>query len=193
MSGTKITTKLIRRDVTGAHKDIAKILGSESREHAKKVQKLLELRGMTVKVGVVGERANEKHEGDAQLTMAQLASIHEYGLGNVPARPFLKIPLTSNRQKYRELIRAAFLATKGSKNKGPDFAKFKSLLARVGAEGVKDVREFVRRVGVPPELSQSWLEYKKSQRKSLKPLIFTGQLIRAISYLVTKRRGKIGS
>lgn len=173
-------------------KDISKTLKSESKEHAKRVKQLLELRNMTIKVGVIGERANEKHEGDKHLTMAQLASIHEYGLGNVPARPFLKIPLTSNKEKYRTKIREAFLATKGGKkNKMPDFAAFRKMLAKIGAEGVKDVRQFVRRTGVPPALSQSWAEYKKSQRKSLKPLIFTGQLIRAISYLVVKRRGKI--
>ena len=66
-------------------------------DHGFKAMKAL--KGAKMKVGLVGERAEATHAKFGGTVLA-LGLIHEYGAGNVPARPFLGATFDANRDKY---------------------------------------------------------------------------------------------
>lgn len=127
-----------------------------------------------VKVGVLGKKDTRD---SGEITNAQLASIHEYGLGNVPARPFLRPPFEQNKAAYLEILRDAFAAA--LKSKGPE--GYKRALALVGQRLATDIKNYVTTgEGVGPPLADSTIVRKGSSR----PLVDTGQLIRSVDYEV---------
>ena len=102
------------------------------------------IRSSYVKAGVLGTNAGH-HDGG--LTNAELASIHEFGLGNAPARPWIAPPFQKNRKRYLEFIRrgyADFLKT-------GDAEVFRKALALAGQLMVTDIRAGVTQgAGIPP-------------------------------------------
>lgn len=141
----------------------------------KKRLEIIRLRGAYVKAGILGAKGAAQRTNS--LTVAQQASIHEYGLGNVPARPFIRPPFEINRTKYLEILKAGYrLATK---NKTPE--GFRKLLALVGQKMAADIKNYVTQgTGVPPPLSPKTIKRKGSSR----PLVDTGQMLNSISYVV---------
>ena len=59
------------------------------------------LKGMQVSVGIHAEDADTADGFNA----AAIASVHEYGARNVPARPFIGPTIDENRQQYVGLMR----------------------------------------------------------------------------------------
>ncbi len=45
---------------------------------------------VTSRVGIFGQKAAEEHDQDSGLSTGELAAIHEFGAGNVPARSFVR-------------------------------------------------------------------------------------------------------
>lgn len=128
-----------------------------------------------VKAGVLG---NGKHR-DGKISNAELASIHEYGLGNVPARPFIGPPFRVHKPTYLQLLRDGY--SKAMKNNSPE--GFRKLLALVGQKMVADIRNYVTQgSGIPPPLALATTQRKGSSR----PLVDTGQLVNSISYEVVE-------
>lgn len=144
-------------------------------EAFKKRLELLRLRKSYVKAGVLGTKGSRP----GQLTNAQLASIHEYGLGTAPARPFVRPPFVVNKASYLDIIRAGYKAAMRSNDPG----SFRRVLALVGQKMAADIRNYVTQgAGVPPPLSPRTIAAKGSSR----PLVDTGQMIRAVDYEVVE-------
>ncbi len=124
-----------------------------------------------VRVGVFG---TTKHEG-TELTIAQLLEIHELGLG-VPERSILRAWAEQNEAAIQNDMRAAFRKMLLGKFTPEQAAKI------LGVRWVGQIQEFVRSGKVQPPLSQATIDKKGSSQ----PLIDTGQLVSAITFLVEK-------
>ncbi len=136
--------------------------------------KTLRLKKAHVKAGFIG---SQPHEGTS-LTVAQLGSIHEYGLGNVPARPFMGPAFLKNRERYFEILVTAYqeaLRTNRPEN-------FMRVLKLLGLKMSADIKAFiVSGEGMAP-LAPSTIKRKGST----KPLIDTAQMLNSISFEVVE-------
>lgn len=54
------------------------------------------------RVGVLGSKVNRGNDGSgkSQQTNADIGARHEFGLGNMPQRSFLRVPIAENLDKY---------------------------------------------------------------------------------------------
>ena len=114
-----------------------------------------------VRVGIV---SFEKHDGDEDLSVADIAMFHEFGKGNNPERPFMRLTFIKNKNQIIKMARKLLLATVSD---GMDKAV---ALGRLG-QFLKDKMVKTIRDGVPPP----------NQRPN-KTLIDTGQLINSIDW-----------
>ena len=116
-------------------------------------------RGPIVKVGVQGSDADKDHGG---LTVAELAAIHEFGLGDAQERSFIRGWVDENREAIKQ--RLASLARRVIKAElTPEQA-----LAQFGEWAVGQIKErMLRGLGSPP-----------------RTLVDTGQLISSITAMV---------
>lgn len=122
-----------------------------------------------VDVGVIGSDASAMHN-DADLTMAAIAEIHEFGLGQQLRRSWLRDWITENESEIERRLRA--LNTKVLKGRlTVDVA-----LARFGlwAQGSIQLRIAA---GIEPENAQSTIDAKGSST----PLIDSGQFRSSIT------------
>lgn len=143
-------------------------------EYKRKLE-LLKLRKAYVKAGVLGGTTRN----DTDLTNAQIASIHEYGLGKVPARPFIRPPFDIMRDQYLTMLRNGF--KKAASRMSPDL--FRQLLGLIGQKMVADIKNYVTQgTGVPPPLSSATIKRKGSSR----PLVDSGQLLNSITFQVVE-------
>ena len=129
-------------------------------------------RGFTTRVAV-GYFGNVGHSGRQPITLGNLARIHEFGTGHIPARPFVTPALKQNRRKYLRLagsqITPVILGRRTTT----------SVWHLLGQEAVKDVQTYMVTASFTP------LSPKTVKRKgSSKPLIDTGQLRQSITYQV---------
>ncbi len=133
-------------------------------------------RGTKVKVGVIGSEAAAPKTGGASLTVADVASFHEFGLG-VPQRSWLREYVDEHDAEIRRRLRKIAEAVIKRKRD-----------ARIGLEqlGVLTVGEIQARMASGP----GWKPLSKSYVKRLKltdrtaRLIRTGQLRSSITYVV---------
>lgn len=162
---------------------------------AKLQRELKAMRKAYVKAGVLGTAsrpaAKSKSQGKGPPakgghpaakpapTNAQLASIHEYGLGTVPARPFIGPPFRKARAKYlARLVKAYKAALKSGKP-----ALVERELGVIGQLMAADIKNYVTQgPGVPPPNSASTVARKGSSR----PLVDTGGMVNAVTYQVVK-------
>ena len=124
-------------------------------------------------VGVIGTGAAEGHEGStSDLTVAQIAEIHEFGLG-VPQRSWLRDTIEENLPRIEQAIAQESLNIQTGR------ATYEQALGRIGAfvQGLIQVRIAG---GIPPGLADSTIARKGSST----PLIDTGQLRSSITYEV---------
>jgi hypothetical protein len=136
---------------------------------------LLRLRKSYVKAGVLGKKSSRA----GVMTNAQLASIHEYGLGKVPPRPFIQPPFVLHKADYLDLLRKGYAQAMRTNN--PD--AFRRVLALIGQKMAADIRNYVTQgPGVMPPNSPRTIARKGSSR----PLVDTGQMIRAVEYEVVE-------
>lgn len=153
---------------------------------------------------LVGVPAEDTARDGGGITNAALAYIHEKGApeANIPARPFLAPGVQRVRaENVSDLKKAGELALEGKVD------AVDRQFHRVGLRTQNSVRNVIRE-GVPPPLADSTLagrarRGRKGASKELaarragaqpgiefaKPLIDTGQLLRAITYVV-RRLGK---
>jgi hypothetical protein len=100
----------------------------------------------SITLGVQGKEALEKHP-ESELTVGEIAAIHELGLG-VPKRSWLLSWMDANSARMlREAQTSLALVMKGviSRNKA---------MAALGFEWTKEIREVVSSGGVTPGLPQ---------------------------------------
>lgn len=142
-----------------------------------------------VLIGIPGEKT-ERNSGDP-LTNASLGYIHENGApeANIPARPFLapgiKEALPRTTKYFQQAAQYA-----GAGNMTGMMRAFNAI-GQVAADSARNV---IRR-GISPPLKQGTVDARKRRHKSRKaessgdvtPLIDTGQLYRAITYVVREK------
>jgi len=125
-----------------------------------------------VKVGIL---ADEQH-GESSLLM--IASVHEFGGGNVPERSFIRSTVDQQETTIKRLqknIAAKVLEGKMSPKQG---------LGTLG-EYVQSEMQKTIRAGIAPELTPATLARKTlNDRTGDVPLIDTAQMIQSIAYEV---------
>jgi hypothetical protein len=170
------------------------------------------LTNMTVLVGVPGEKTGRK---DGSISNAALAYIHDKGApeANIPARPFMEPGVKAVQKEItKELEDAGKVMLKGSQGS----ATVMRYLTRVGIITTRSIKAKITE-GIPPPLAPSTIRGRiarvkgKARRKKIDaaiaagtplsrqsgaegiftPLIVTGQLRNAITYVIRKlKKGK---
>lgn len=145
-----------------------------------------------VKIGIQGRSALDKKTGKSEsgakfvplgaATLVDIATMHEFGGDpGPPERSYLRATMDANKEKYIALtdkLRSEIVQGKMT---------LKKALTILGMTIVKDVKLYIR-AGIAPALAQSTIDAKGSTT----PLIDTGQLINAITYVVDMGDGDIG-
>ena len=129
-------------------------------------------RGRTVTVGIhSGEGAAPTAGGG---TVADVASIHEFGLGDNPERSFIRAWADQDKAKHEDAERRlAESIIKGTNT--PD-----SALEKLGVLLAAEAQKFIQDGRVSPPLDPVTIERKGSST----PLIDTGQLVSSITHKV---------
>lgn len=138
-----------------------------------------------VKIGVIEgakdhESKNEEGETEGLLSMASLASFHEFGTETIPERSFIRSTIDEIRPELKELskkLQAQILVGKLTSKQG---------LALLG-EKVKSAIINKLNSGIDPDLEFSTIlaRMRRSGGKySDNPLVDTGQLKQSITYKV---------
>lgn len=152
---------------------------SDTDRGAKRLAKLLADGALSV--GVLGGDASKAHE-DSDLTVGEIAEIHEFGLGTAPRRSFLADWVDEKKDEISEVI------VKGSRalarGKVPSMP---ALLEQIGGWAVGSIQERISN-GIEPPNAPATIQRKGSSV----PLIDKGQLRASISYRV-EPAGKAGA
>lgn len=136
--------------------------------------------GLVLTVGIHGPEGKEPAENPdgkpaGPLTVADIATIHEYGLGHNPERSFIRAWADENKaQNEQALIKIGQAVVQG---------KFTAEqgLDRAGVRFVAEIQARIK-AHIPPPLQLKTIERKKSST----PLIDKGQLWSSIRHKVTK-------
>lgn len=137
------------------------------------------LSGHYVRAGVI----DNKPRPGSTLTDAQLASVHEFGLGVSPARPWVGPPIRKNRKKYNDRLSRAVREARKAKRVEPVLAA----LNKIGSSMVTDIQDGVLKSplpGIPPPNAPSTLASKKGTRT----LVDTHQMVNSVKYKVYRKR-----
>lgn len=144
-------------------------------ELTKKVEKMA---NSHVKIGILEEAGS--HDGDdSTLTVADVASFHEFGTTDangqthVPERSFIRSSIDDKRSELREMAK---------KLQGMILTGKMTAKQALGLLGEKMQAEMIRKIneGIDPELDPATIKRKGSST----PLIDTGQLKQSIRYKV---------
>ncbi len=149
--------------------------------------RLKEAKGLTLTVGVHDTEGALPHEepptegegsGDSSTppTVAQIATVHEYGLGDNPERSWLRAWADTNQAKNEDTltkIAQAVFEGKFTAEQG---------LERAGLRFVAEIQQGIK-AHIPPPLKPETIARKKSST----PLINTGQFWGSIRHRVNKR------
>lgn len=130
-----------------------------------------------IDVGVIGKEAAKTHKGEP-LTIAQIAEIHEYGLG-VPQRSWLRGFLDENDKQIRAVRSKLWRQLVELKIDSETAA------SRLGAWLVGGIKKRIA-ARIPPPNAESTIARKGSST----PLIDTGQLRSAINYRIEVTKDK---
>lgn len=123
------------------------------------------------------EQKKEEH-GTSELTLVEIAAIHEFGLAepDIPRRSFITDWADENAERHKGQLRTMAKAViKGA------VESESQALERLGNLYVGEVQKRIAE-GIEPPLAESTIKRKGSS----KPLIDTGQLRSAVTYLVKK-------
>ena len=126
------------------------------------------LDGYGVTIGIHAEEGSE---------LAIIAASQEFGTDSIPERSFLRATLDEQDGAYREATADAIRSVLDGKRSA------KVALERLGLRVVRDVQGKIRS-GIDPALAPSTIDKKRSS----KPLIDTGRLLRSITYQVRRER-----
>lgn len=135
----------------------------------------------TLHVGVlrssgVYKKKKDRKKGE-QVTVAQLAAIHEFGTtdGRIPERSFMRSTIDSNKGQLESLMKKLV-------GKIADGAMSKDKALGVIGQWLADKMVAKIDSGVPPPNAQSTVDRKGSSQ----PLIDTGQLKNSIDWEIAK-------
>lgn len=145
---------------------------------ARHLLKLLEKQsGLRLRVGVFGEAAVARAV-DSELTMGDLATVHEFGRGNVPERSFVRSYFDENQARIREMYQRVGGAVVANK------IRWRQGLELVGLKIVGEIKGRIS-AGIAPALSKNYLPRKLAKYPgATNPLIASGQLRQAVASAV---------
>jgi hypothetical protein len=137
----------------------------------------------------VGVHATERDEGGGP--MAVIAGVHEFGSQRIPARPYMRPTVWSNREKYIKTLRGALRrAIRGQGN-------LRVHMAHLGERVVRDMQRTIRAQGEPAgsfaPLSPATIAGREARNNGRpnnsrfsghKALIDTGRLINSIRWVL---------
>ena len=125
-------------------------------------------------IGVIG--------GDSETGF--IARVHELGLGNAPARSFLRATIDAGRKKYTRLSKTAY-----RKFLDGEWTIQRAMMA-VAVEIKADIQARIVR-GIPPELAEATVRAKRraGMPKPRTPLFATGKLFNSIRVRLPKWAG----
>lgn len=141
------------------------------------------LTGRDVLVGIPSSATARKEKGEP-MDNATLGYIHEFGAprANIPARPFLIPGIENGKDAINKQLQAATVAALSGNADEVD--------RRLHAAGLT-AQNYVRariNSGIPPALTDATLAARRRRgRTGDKPLIDTGQLRNAITYVIRKK------
>jgi hypothetical protein len=131
-----------------------------------------------LKVGILGDQAAAAHKDADGATVGEVGEAHEFGLGNVPERSFIRAYVDENKARLAELTKRVATAVAQGKMSAEQGMNL------LGFQVVGEIQQRMAR-GIPPALSANYLPRKlrKYPGASL-PLIASGQLRSAITHVV---------
>ncbi len=170
-----------------ASKGGVKIVQDRTQQVAKAIERLATERVM---VGFPNS-TNERREADSPLSNAQIAYIQNYGApeANIPQREFMAPGI---RAKQTEIN--AYLKKAGKAALEGDIMRMDRNFAACGLVGEAGIKLAIQK-GIPPPLAQATVDARRRRHPSrkattpndTKPLIDTGQMYRAVTYVVRKK------
>lgn len=153
-----VRTQLDLKDVDKGYRKLATLLGEMG----------------SITLGVQGEEALKPHPSAEDLTVGEIAAIHELGLG-VPQRSWLGLWLEEHEdQMMRETRDALQRVLRGelSRNKA---------LQELGLKWAQALRDNIWEGNIRPPLTAERIQRKKGETR---PLLDTYSLMNAITYKV---------
>jgi hypothetical protein len=139
--------------------------------YAKVVANVASLRApVGVKVGVL----DDKPHGDG-ATVADIALVHEFGLGDVPERSFLRAWVDENKAEIQQRLKAATESVVFGQQTA-DVA-----MNRFGLWAVGEVKKRII-AGISPPLDPKTI----ARKGSATPLVDTGQLLSSITHAIVR-------
>ena len=148
--------------------------GEGVEEFTKRMKRTASQRSV-VKVGIQSDAGNHDESGEdgETLSVADVASFHEFGTENIPQRSFIRAPIRDNKDTIMDVqaraLRAVMLGT----------MNIKEGLSLVGEAAQADMVNAIN-AGIEPGLEASTIAAKGSST----PLIDSGQLKQSIRYQV---------
>ena len=138
-----------------------------------------------VKVGVLASTGGDARHPDSDITMVELAAIHEFGspAAKIPERSFIR---STFRDKATLLGAVMGKLARGVVAGTMQPERALAILGEVGAAEVK--KTITEGAGVPPPLKPETVARKGSDR----PLVDTGRLLDSITYEVGRPRTSAG-
>lgn len=128
------------------------------------------------KEAAVGLPADAGKHPDADMSYAQLGAIHEFGAGPIPERSFLRVPLRAAQDELAKHFRQMMpMVAKGDMT-------MEQALNAIGARAASVSQEAIQAGISPPNTAET-----VARKGSSKPLMDTGALRRAITWVVRER------
>ena len=137
----------------------------------------MKLPRITIKVGVQGTEAERSH---GSVTIVDIAAIHEFGLGNVPERSWLRAWFDEHEAEGLEKLRKGFQKVIAGS------ITVETLGTALGTWAVASIQERIS-AGISPDLAETTKAGKAALAKgqtSYIPLIDTGLFRSSITFIV---------
>jgi hypothetical protein len=134
------------------------------------------------RVGILSEKGGGDPHNNAETNLAELAALHEFGSadGRILERSFLRSTFDAKKGEIPALAKPLVLKWLDGKT------TLANVFKTLGAWLATEVKKKVTVEGVEPPNTPLTVARKGSAR----PLVDTGQLVRAISYVVELRKRK---
>lgn len=142
-------------------------------------KRAMDTRTLKARVGVLAGKGGERTHADSDLTLVEIAAIHEFGTENIPERSFIRRTFYERaasglRAKVADITRAIILGA----------VEVRQGIGLLGAWGAAEVKNTITQTDIPPPLAPATVAAKGSS----KPLVDTGQLLNAITWEVVDTR-----
>jgi hypothetical protein len=125
----------------------------------------------SITVGIHAEEGGAAHDGSG-TTVGDIASIHEFGLGNHPERSFIRAWFDADRQKHEDILRRLGISVVRGTN------TVEAGLEKAGAVLAAECQGFIQSDRVSPKT------IKQDPQDNPTTLIESSQLVSSITHKV---------